>query len=94
MHLDARCPRSPRKLAFAPCLIGACLRQSEARALAIGWHVLAVSFAFLANNQGRHMALAALGDDIIGLVLLLLPGCEQTFDMAVFIDFLWRLETF
>jgi hypothetical protein len=40
-------------------------------------HVLALSSA---NNQGRHMALAALGDDIIGLVLV--ARLERTFDMA------------
>lgn len=40
-------------------------------------------FPFCSNNQGqgRHMAFAALGDDIIDLVLLS-SQLEQTFDMA------------
>ena len=53
-----------------------CPCQSEARALAIGWHVLALSFLCNNQGQGRHKALAALGDDIIGLVLLL-PGANK-----------------
>jgi hypothetical protein len=35
-----------------------------------------LALSVVSNSQGRHMALAALGDDIIGLVVF-----EQTFDM-------------
>ena len=67
MHVDES---HPRKLALHPCPIHASWCQSEARALAMRRGMFS-RFLFRNNQgQGHHMALAALGDDIIGLVVL------------------------